>query len=197
MILKKNAIGSLRFIAKMHLNQLYGYFGRSLEVINTMNVSSKDLALYLKTRIIDNYIQISKDIYVLLVKLNLNYNIIKRLNIEISKDAKYTSDYKTVKSNVAIAAAVTAYARIEMMKYKTLKDYSVYYTDTDSIILDKPLPANLVGKELGQMKDELNGSVMVKAYFLGIKNYGYLLKDSNSNIITKSVFAGVPRDSLT
>jgi len=194
---KKTSDGPYRFISKMHLNQMYGYFGRSLQLINTKNVLAKDLNNYLRTRIIDSYIQISKDIYVLLIKMNLNYNLIKKLNLEIVKDTKYNSDYKAVKSNVAIAAAVTAYARIEMMKYKTLPGYNVYYSDTDSIILDKPLPTNMVGKELGQMKDELNGNVMLKAYFLGIKKYAYQLKDINSNIITKSVFAGVPRDSLS
>jgi DNA polymerase type B, organellar and viral len=37
--LKKNSFGSTRWIAKMHLNQLYGYFGRSLDLIQTENVN--------------------------------------------------------------------------------------------------------------------------------------------------------------
>jgi len=72
----------------------------------------------------------------------------------------------------------------------------LYYTDTDSIFVDKELPdykLNLVGKELGQLKDELSGGVIKKAYFLGIKKYGYL--DDNNN--THSVFSGVERNSLS
>lgn len=46
----------------------------------------------------------------------------------------------------------------------------LYYTDTDSFFVDKELPEYLIGKELGQLKDELNGGVIKKAYFLGIKN---------------------------
>ena len=33
-------------------------------------------------------------------------------------------------------------------------------------------------------------------YFLGIKQYGYWFIDNNNNKIEKSVFAGVPRDSI-
>jgi hypothetical protein len=47
------------------------------------------------------------------------------------------------------------------------------------------------------MKDELKGQWIDKAYFLGIKQYGYYYHDKNNQVIEKSVFAGVPRDSLT
>ena len=50
--IKKNAIGPTRFIAKMHLNQLYGYFGRSQELIITKNVNSEELEHILHTRIV-------------------------------------------------------------------------------------------------------------------------------------------------
>lgn len=33
--IKKFAVGPLRFIAKMHLNTLYGYFGRKKTLIET------------------------------------------------------------------------------------------------------------------------------------------------------------------
>jgi hypothetical protein len=92
-----------------------------------------------------------------------------------------------------------SYARIEMIELKMLLiklGIKLYYTDTDSIFVDKELPdykLNLVGKELGQLKDELSGGVIKKAYFLGIKKYGYL--DDNNN--THSVFSGVERNSLS
>jgi len=47
------------------------------------------------------------------------------------------------------------------------------------------------------MKDELNGLTIKEAYFLGIKKYGYQYLDKNNNLVTKSVFAGVRRDSLS
>jgi hypothetical protein len=69
----------------------------------------------------------------------------------------------------------------------------LYYTDTDSIFTDKELPEYLIGKALGQLKDELNGGVIKKAYFLGIKKYGYI--DNNDK--THSTFSGIERNSLT
>nr|YP_009715291.1 hypothetical protein [Russula subnigricans]QGK88097.1 hypothetical protein [Russula subnigricans] len=69
----------------------------------------------------------------------------------------------------------------------------LYYTDTDSIFTDKEIPNYLIGNDLGQLKDELNGEFIKKAYFLGIKKYGYV----DSKNITHSIFSGVERNSLT
>lgn len=58
-----------------------------------------------------------------------------------------------------VASAVTSYARILMTPYKLNTD--IAYTDTESIITTKPLPSHLIGKELGQMKDELEGGIIL------------------------------------
>jgi hypothetical protein len=44
--IKKTATGALRLIAKLHLNTLYGYFGRRRTLIETKNVYNKDLMHY-------------------------------------------------------------------------------------------------------------------------------------------------------
>ena len=61
-----------------------------------------------------------------------------------------------------------------MMKYKSLPNINVYYTDTDSIFTDKALPDHMVGKDIGLMKDELDGGYIREAYFLGIKKYAFI-----------------------
>jgi len=78
------------------------------------------------------------------------------------------------KSSIAIASAVTAYARVKMSKYKNNPDFELYYTDTDSIFIDRPLPDHLVGKELGQMKLEY---VFTDCVFLGPKIYAGVTDD--------------------
>ena len=90
-----------------------------------------------------------------------------------------------VKANVAIAAAVTSYARIHMMDLKL--NYDVCYSDTDSIFTTHPLPDHLIGSELGQLKDELGGTVIDKAYFLGLKQYTYTYRGPDGSSIDKSV----------
>jgi len=125
---------------------------------------------------------------------NLDYDLINEIKSETQLDVM--TSFRNVKSHVGIAAAVTSYARIEMMRYKALLNklgIQLFYTDTDSIFVDQELPPHLIGDNLGLMKDELNGGTIKKAYFLGIKKYGYI----DNNNITHSVFSGVQRNSLT
>lgn len=76
--------------------------------------------------------------------------------------------------SIGLAAAITSYARIHMMDFKLNND--VIYSDTDSVILGNNIDSSLIGPELGQMKDELNGEYMSECYILGIKQYGYHYK---------------------
>ena len=124
---------------------------------------------------------------------NLDYDLINEIKDQTKLEL--ITNFRNVKSHVGIAAAVTSYARIEMMELKMLLlklDIKLYYTDTDSIFTDKKIPNYLIGKDLGQLKDELNGGIIKKAYFLGIKKYGYI--DNNDKI--HSTFSGIERNSL-
>ena len=71
------------------------------------------------------------------------------------------------------------------------------YSDTDSTFTTKKLDEKFIGNDLGLMKDELNGLIIKEAYFWGIKKSGYQYLDKNNNLITKSVFAGVSRNSVS
>jgi hypothetical protein len=178
----------------MHLNQLYGYFGRRRTLIETKNVYNNELMKYYTNFTIFSEIKINDNISTLLMSSNLDYDLIN----EIKSKTKFNllTKFRNVKSHVGIAAAVTAYARIEMMRYKALLNklgIQLYYTDIDSIFVDQELPPHLIGDSLGLMKDELKGETILKAYFLGIKKYGYI--DQNDSV--HSIFSGVERNSLT
>src|ERR1700741_4637576 len=177
----------------MHLVNLYGYFGRKLDLIETINVTNTDINLYASTRIIKSIIRINDEISTLLLHSNINKDIIKELNSQL--DLKLSNSFKLVKTNVAIAAAVTAYARIHMIPFKLHPGTA--YTDTDSAFIEGVLPNHLIGTELGMMKDELNGKFITEAYFLGIKQYGYKYLDENNQVIERSTFAGVPRNTIS
>lgn len=62
-----------------------------------------------------------------------------------------------------------------MSQFKNSDDYKLYYTDTDSIYIDKPLDNKWVGKNLGQLKLE---NIFKKATFLAPKVYGGVLSNS-------------------
>jgi hypothetical protein len=145
--------------AKLLNNSLYGKFGMKdeitrIEILN--NVTDQDklnisqiLELHKSDILdlieIDNYIMIIfKDI------TNLEYN--DKLDL-----------FHGTEVNVAIASAITAYARILMSQFKNNNDFKLFYTDTDSIVTNKPLPDSMVGNALGQVKLE---HVISKAVFL-------------------------------
>lgn len=191
---KKVATGAKRYIAKLHLNSLYGIMGRRQDLIRTVSIRKEELYKYAISSIIHSVVSITDDIYVLLITDNFNATILNDLNVRLNSE--YKSYHSGVKSNVAIASAVTAYARIHMIPFKLNTD--CYYSDTDSIFSKTKLDPSLLGSELGLMKDELDGTLVKEAYFLGIKQYGYSFMDKDSgHVVNKSVFAGVKRDSLT
>ena len=110
-----------------------------------------------------------------------------KLNIESNLDL-----FKDV--SIATAAMVTSYARICINKFKLdilNKGGSIYYSDTDSIVLDKHhLDPNWIGDSIGQFKLEYT---IKEAYFISNKTYCLIL--NNNEIIIKS--KGVINNSLT
>jgi hypothetical protein len=61
-----------------------------------------------------------------------------------------------------------------MSQFKTMKNIILYYTDTDSIDINKPLDELFIGKDLGKMKLE---HIFDKAIFLAPKVYGGITSD--------------------
>lgn len=74
--------------------------------------------------------------------------------------ANYTYDekndlYSGSDINIAIASSITAGGRVYLSHRKLDPNHNVYYSDTDSIILDRPLNPELVhNNQLGQYKLE-------------------------------------------
>jgi hypothetical protein len=128
-----------------------------------------------------------------------DFETINHLNIEIDSEFKHFNN--PTYANVAIASAITSRAQMIMMDYKNNPNFEVYYTDTDSIFTNKPLPDYMVGNELGQMKNETLDKYGVetidKACFVGIKKYGLVVIDKDGSVHELSTFAGVPKNDLS
>jgi hypothetical protein len=86
--------------------------------------------------------------------------------------------------SVSIAAAITAYSRIHMSQFKNNPDFKLYYSDTDSIDIDKPLNEKFIGKYLGQMKLE---NIFTKIVYLAPKVYGGINKQNKEYIKVKGL----------
>lgn len=107
-----------------------------------------------------------------------------KFNIENSLDL-----FKDV--SIATAAMVTSYARIHINKIKLENGGTIYYSDTDSIVLDKVyFNPDWINENIGFFKLEYE---VKEAYFLSNKTYCLILNNGETIIKTK----GVINSSLT
>src|SRR6267142_1731253 len=90
--------------------------------------------------------------------------------------------------SIAISSAITAYARIHMTQFKNNPDFILYYSDTDSIYIDKPLPPEMVdSKSLGKMKlENVEGKVIYKVK--GLSHKIDLTKQDFESLLNKKSF---------
>ena len=107
------------------------------------------------------------------VDLNDNY-LVKYKDPKLKLDRDLDNGFSTHNINIAIASAVTAYARIHMSNFKN-NPYlpNLYYTD--SLYFDTPLPDSFIdSKVLGKLK---LGGVFDVAIFLAPKVYALKNKE--------------------
>jgi len=86
--IKKTSVGAQKAIAKLHLNALYGYFGRRQDLIETVNVSNTSLPNYLSTRIVKEILKINNDYSTLLLSANINHRVLRNLNMVCESNIK-------------------------------------------------------------------------------------------------------------
>ena len=170
---------AMNLIAKLLMNSLYGKFGMNTEItkVEILDNTSDKINTYL-----DKFNTNIVDIVYLEDKIILIYNINKFTPSDENKTLFH--DHKVFHAmdvNIAIASAITAYARIKMSQFKNNSNFKSYNSDTDNIVINKPLPEHMIGKELGQMKLE---HTIKKAVFLAPKVYG--LVEENGNEIIKA-----------
>ena len=145
----------MNFICKLIMNSLYGRFGMK-PIINKQEFVSSDKFKELSiTNTITDFLDL--DEYGIFVTY-IDDKLINRIH----------------KVSVGIASAVTAHARVFMSQFKNNDKFTLYYTDTDSIFIDKELPEELVGNKIGQFKLEYN---LKEGVFLGPKIYAGITND--------------------
>src|SRR6202789_1889380 len=144
----------MNFIAKILLNSLYGRFGMDDNFIE-VNVIHKDYYLDFQNKFLNNILD-CQDLG--------DYKMVSYRNneVEISEDSTHNV-------SIVIASAITAYARVHMSIFKNNPRINLYYSDTDSIYIDKPLPPEFISSTiLGKLKLE---NVCSDAIFLAPKVY--------------------------
>jgi hypothetical protein len=179
----------MNYIAKLLMNSLYGRFGmKTTNTVVDIYDCSKDSGRAYLQKVIDAQGESIQDY----IQIGDKYLII-RDNI---KSYSYDEDedlYHGIDVNVAIASAITSYARIYMSSFKNNDNFNLYYSDTDSIVIDQELPESLVGNKLGELKLE---HVIERGVFLAPKVYGFV-SDKGEKIIKVKGLKEKSVDTLT
>jgi len=145
----------MNYLAKILLNSLYGRFGMDDNFPN-IDVIHKDFYPDFENKFIDNIIN-SQDIG--------DYKLVKYKKPENHIE----NEEATHNVSIAIASAITAYARIHMSQFKNNPKINLYYSDTDSIYTDSDIDESFISnKILGKLKLE---NTCKKAIFLAPKVY--------------------------
>ena len=192
--LKKNSKNPVeRGMSKLMLNSLYGKFGMK-DINSILRIISKEQSDKLNKSY--NYTMLS-DLGYDKVLVKYNSRISEKLRLLLKEEAEELNlikddglvNVKGVPSAIQIAAAISGYARISINKYKNIPGNNCFYSDTDSVILQKELDNNLVGYNIGQMKLEFD----IEQGFL-IRKKLYALK--NKEGIVKIAAAGTDKKCL-
>jgi len=144
---------ALRNVAKLLMNSMYGRFGMHTEPI-------RDEIITLERRR-----QLMRELKVIkAISLGGLESVSYTLDIPISQDKlkglgiKRSLPNLPGQTNVPIAAAITEYTRMIIYHYKLdvmNLGLKVYFSDTDFLVLDGPLPLEYCDKaELGKFKLE-------------------------------------------
>jgi len=162
----------LNLIAKLLMNSLYGRFGMNDSFPNIEILTEKEFY---------KFVDESNDGEIInFIKLD-DKTMVTYRSSQADINTMLDGNKETHNVSIAIAAAITAYARIHMSQFKNNPDFNLYYSDTDSAYIDRPLPEHMVNnKILGKMKLE---NSIDKAIFLAPKMY--YLEAENGKVIYK------------
>lgn len=112
-------------ISKLFINSLYGRFGMN-EILNINNIiNDEELYNYIDKYTINN-----------IISLDNNKSLISYFDNNIKSNIMLSNETHS-NISIGIASAITAYSRIHMTQFKNNSDYNLYYSDTDSIYIDK------------------------------------------------------------
>jgi hypothetical protein len=170
----------LNLIAKLLMNSLYGKFGMRLEStkVEMFNLADEFESNLFKD-LVDLYGKTVKDF----IKLD-NFIVTVRDSLLHYEYNEKEDMFHGLDINIAVASAITGGARMWMSAFKNNPEFTLYYSDTDSYVFNKPLPSYMVGNKLGQFKLEY---IIDRAVFLAPKVYALITTDGKEIIKVKGL----------
>ena len=170
--LKYPKTNPMNYIAKILMNSLFGRFGMSDNHPEIAFVDKDEFETLLISGPSISSMELTPNLFCVTIE---NDNI----------DSMMDNGSETHNINIAVAAAISEYARIEMSVLKNRDDIKLFYTDTDSAYVNAPLDSTLISNtELGKFKLE---HICSKGIFLAPKVYGLLTTEGNEIIKIKGL----------
>ena len=153
----------LRQLTKLMLNNLWGRYGMRQNLSKSVFIS--DVGPLVKL-LVDPLVEVQ------------GVRVITDDCVQVIHRSKQTDYLATPKNtNIFVAVATTAWARVKLYREMDKLQERVYYCDTDSVIYKRssdPLQNLTTGPFLGDMTDELSAGDLIVDYVSGgPKNYGY------------------------
>ena len=158
-------------IVKLLMNSLYGRFGMNPNMEQHIIVKENE-----SVKIFENKIIVDR------ISLNNGKELVSMKN-DINNEEEISSNLNI---SVTISAMITAASRIKMIEYFEYinkNNIKIFYTDTDSLYINKPLDNKFINNELGFMKLE---GVYDRGVFLAPKVYG-LINDHEEVVKVKGL----------
>jgi len=153
----------MNYVAKILMNSLYGRFGMKDNFVISQIMNKEDY---------NKFEELDKNNSIIDV-IDLDDNLlVQTKNKKLELDTLLDNSSEIHNINIAIAAAITGYARIHMSQFKNNKDFNLYYSDTDSAYIDAPLNESFISNKIGFMKLEY---VCKDAVFLAPKVYSLII----------------------
>jgi len=144
----------MNYTAKILLNSLYGRFGMDDKFTCTDILDKIDS---------EKFIDLAPENIIDILELGTDHYLIESQSQSELLNTYLDNGSETHNVNIAVASAITAYARIHMSQFKNNKEYKLFYKDTDSLYINKPLDEKYISNsELGKLKLE---SINNKAIF--------------------------------
>jgi len=150
----------MNLICKLLLNSLSGRFGLNLNYESNQFVKISSIT--------------EKDLFEMqdLLDFNNGYGL---MSYSEAKNVNLSDNFAPTLVSLPVSIAIAAQARIIINKIKLEYVDHLYYSDTDSLVLDCPLREDLVSSsELGMFKFE---GLISEGVFLGPKIYALRMED--------------------
>src|ERR1700721_1814687 len=161
-------------IAKLLMNSLYGRFAMNNELALHTIINNNEI----------DKMTANNNIKFTALDLENGYSL-----LTIIKDDNLLNGNTNLDISIPIAAAITAYSRIHMSPILADDRFILFYTDTDSAYLGDYLDAVYVGKNIGQMKLEVE---FKEAVFLSPKAYAGITNDGKEIVKVKGFKNTIP-----